>query len=350
MKGLICSRNGVTLLWVAVTTGVLASIGALAIDLGQVCLARNELQNVADAAALAGASGIGGKYSEVYARARSVASENTSCGETVNLNYNNIEVGYWDGDKRMFTPYGFDQGGANAVRVTAAMTEEANNPVRLAFAALLGEDTAQISACATAVGVAPPPPAVSEPSVIYTVDCSDSMTCQVEDSKQLMQDLLQWAEATVLDEIVTKVGVVSFADRAKLEQALTLNVGQVYNKLAELEFGVESPEKGNNIGHALEVSLNHLEETPVMYDGAGKVTFLFTDGRCSGEEEAQAIEQAQRARDLGYPIYTFGVGKGVNESLLQKIARISNGEFYTGEEIANCMKESRDNYNVWLVR
>ncbi len=52
---LLSNQRGVTAIVVGITLAMLVGFGALAVDIGHLCVAHNELQNAADAGALAGA-------------------------------------------------------------------------------------------------------------------------------------------------------------------------------------------------------------------------------------------------------------------------------------------------------
>ena len=56
---MVHNEKGATAITVAVSLVMLLSFGALTVDIGHSLVARNELQNVADAAALAGARSLG---------------------------------------------------------------------------------------------------------------------------------------------------------------------------------------------------------------------------------------------------------------------------------------------------
>jgi hypothetical protein len=89
---------------------VLIGIAALAIDLGFLYTTRNELQNVADAAALAGARYLGEVYSgmpvsemssiaftyeEVLKVVNEVADKNKAANKEVKILLDDIQIGYW---------------------------------------------------------------------------------------------------------------------------------------------------------------------------------------------------------------------------------------------------------------
>jgi hypothetical protein len=123
-------EQGVTLVILALMMVVLLAFVSLAVDVGYLMTTRNELQNVADAAALGGAGELGKQLSEIAdndivdeaqikikATAQRVAFKNKAAMQNFNLNENDIEIGKWDTKTHGFSPG--DLRRANAVRVTA---------------------------------------------------------------------------------------------------------------------------------------------------------------------------------------------------------------------------------------
>lgn len=372
MLTIIRSKKGVSLLWMAVTASVLAATGAFAVDLGRLWLARNELQNVADAAALSGASALGSTHNEVRARARDVACENTAGGQSIQLNATEIEPGNWDADTKTFTPLDMlSATGGNAVRVTASRSCDSNGPIGLCFGRLLGEDDVELTACAIAVGepsadstTGSAPPSVNssttsgtsvpglsqmmmmDPFAMFVFDTSDSMVAGKEECRDLSQKVLTWADCFLAD-ITTKVGLVEFGSEAELKQGLNANYGEISRSIDKVNFG-SGEEETHNVAGALDAALSELEAN--KEDVPIRTVFLFSDGQYSEEEMSAALAQAERAAKLGYPIYAFGVGKDVSEDNLSQLAEASEGNYYTAEDALAMCKESINNYQVWLVR
>ena len=136
------SRGGVLVL-VALLMTVLVGVAALAIDIGYISTTKNELQNVADAAALAATGELGryyidistdGTYDSDYGDTiRDVAIEaglNNMAGGLA-ITVSQVLIGSWDGDTHTFTnatTY------PNAVKVSALRAEGANGPITSFFA------------------------------------------------------------------------------------------------------------------------------------------------------------------------------------------------------------------------
>ena len=113
------SRGGV-LAMVAILLFVFIGVAALAIDIGYLSHTRNELQNVADAAALAGAGYLGSVYAglppnqhqthsfnrnDIVAVVQDIAGKNRAANDTVAINDNttDIKIGLWDPTAREIT-------------------------------------------------------------------------------------------------------------------------------------------------------------------------------------------------------------------------------------------------------
>jgi Flp pilus assembly protein TadG len=98
------SEKGVTLVYVAILLVVFLGMTALAVDIGYLMVSKNELQNAADAAALAGARQLGENYNKsvspvstnVLNVAQTTASQNKATG--LNLAVGNViaSIGNWD--------------------------------------------------------------------------------------------------------------------------------------------------------------------------------------------------------------------------------------------------------------
>lgn len=115
-------EKGITIVYVALLIVVLLGITAFAIDIGYQRVTRNQLQNAADAGALAGARQLGQNYLDklsdltlsVADRAIYVAEMNSAAGKKLtNANIQNTEpndiIGNWDATKTpSFTPISSD--------------------------------------------------------------------------------------------------------------------------------------------------------------------------------------------------------------------------------------------------
>lgn len=164
------SKGGVLVL-ISILLIVLIGVAALAIDIGYVATTKNELQNVADAAALAGTSRLGQFYknsstygtgvigTDEYDAVLEVASMldgggkplNKAAGVEIDLD-GNIQVGEWDFTTHTFTAFtDFSTPlWPNAVKATAKRVTGSNKPISSLFAGIFGIDSIGVSADAVA--------------------------------------------------------------------------------------------------------------------------------------------------------------------------------------------------------
>lgn len=157
-------RRGVTVVLVAVFLVVLLAMVAFAVDIGQLSLARTQLQAAADSAALAAAATTNQSRSETETVAKKFAAYHTVAGRPAQLNSNDIEYGTWDTNTRVFTPSA--QAG-NAVRVTVRTDPSNGGGTHLFFGSLL--NLASVNQGASAVATCNPR------DIAFVVDLSGSM-------------------------------------------------------------------------------------------------------------------------------------------------------------------------------
>src|SRR5512139_3537156 len=111
---IINNRRGIVAVIIATSTIVLAGLAALAIDLSHLFVVRNELQNAADASALAGARFLyDDKGTAVNAAANLTAYKAAIANRSEKVpvevrwsggNTGDIERGHWSFATRIFTP------------------------------------------------------------------------------------------------------------------------------------------------------------------------------------------------------------------------------------------------------
>ena len=147
------NRRGVSVVIVAICLVMLIGFAALAIDVGYLYSTRNELQNVADAAALAGAGYLGSVYEtlsyseqqgytfnrqDVVDAVNQVAQNNKAAGVSISIREaeedKDIVIGKlnWDYDPPRVDPATLTE--PDAVQVIARRDRKANNPVATFFA------------------------------------------------------------------------------------------------------------------------------------------------------------------------------------------------------------------------
>ena len=152
IKRLKGQRGAVVILF-ALVLPVLLGFTAFAVDLARLNLTRVELQNAADAAALAGARSLddaGGdpfNWSAATAKAVELGQSNKANGALISANNVNTQTGYWNIPNSSFSPGSGTPvtGDFPAVRVTIAM------PLNLLFAPILGISERNVQASAIAI-------------------------------------------------------------------------------------------------------------------------------------------------------------------------------------------------------
>lgn len=144
----------------AMLTALVGMAGA-AVDLGMIYTARSQLQNAADAAALAAADTIitydgtfiaQVDYDGAWATAQQIAGANQAIGVNLALLESDFVVGKWDPDTGTWVSTGASDNPAdiNAVQVTVRRDELANSPVGTFFAGIVGVDQVGLQATARA--------------------------------------------------------------------------------------------------------------------------------------------------------------------------------------------------------
>jgi len=152
-------RRGVAMVTVLVALVALIAAGSLAIDVGLVWAARSQLQASTDAAALAGAANLIDKTGPSVTLTQALAATQGQAGlnqsvaaPSVNVENADIFVGHWDLASRTFNSSVDlnDPKAVNAVDVTSRSDGVANSPIPAFLARVLGRDSFDVSAHATA--------------------------------------------------------------------------------------------------------------------------------------------------------------------------------------------------------
>jgi Flp pilus assembly protein TadG len=165
---------------VAVITAIclvfLLGFVALVVDVGHLYAVRNEVQNAADAAALAGARALfptngypdatlilitDPPYCDLAVTAGRAAAARNQAGGVANLTTasSDVQTGIWDKDAKTFAADATPSYNINAVSATVRRDAVANQPVASWFASALGIDSTPVNAAAVAaVGYLNNPP------------------------------------------------------------------------------------------------------------------------------------------------------------------------------------------------
>ena len=163
------NQAGVSAVIIAICLTMLIGFTALAVDVGYMYVTKNELQNVADASALAGAGYLGSIYetlsydeqqthefsrSDIVGVAQQVALKNQAAGMNMVINDADVTIGNWDGTNPL-PPMAAPIVGPDAVRVIARRDGSANGPILTFFARIFNINTVNVSADATAALTGP---------------------------------------------------------------------------------------------------------------------------------------------------------------------------------------------------
>ena len=180
---LLREQKGLAAIWSALLGTILVAMAAFAVDVGHALVTQNELQNAADAAALAATRQMGVGYlamsiadqqdlgrdltsseqAQITAQATAAVFANKA-SDVANLamGLGDIQLGTWDFTARTFTP---TLTRPNAVRATARRDGGQNGPIRTFFAGVVGVNTMDVTATSTAaLGTSggPVPPGVAD--------------------------------------------------------------------------------------------------------------------------------------------------------------------------------------------
>jgi Flp pilus assembly protein TadG len=150
---------------VAITMTVLLAMAAATIDIGHALVAKNELQNSADAGALAGARALGilyegmtpaamgsyqlsgGDAATIKTAVQTTAVLNVAAGVNITVNAGDVQIGLWNSATRTFTPTVIQP---RSVRVITRRDGTANGPISTFLASAVGMTSVNVGAVATA--------------------------------------------------------------------------------------------------------------------------------------------------------------------------------------------------------
>jgi len=159
------NEHGAVAAMTAIFLVVLLAVAAAAIDIGHALVAKNELQNTADAAALAGTRSLGlmyesmtpaeqqvytlagGDQATIVAAVQTTAVANSAAGVPITINAADIAIGTWNPTTRIHTP---TVNQPKAVRVWARRDSSANGAISTFLAGVVGLTSVSVSAVATA--------------------------------------------------------------------------------------------------------------------------------------------------------------------------------------------------------
>ncbi len=293
-----CRQRGVVLVWAALLMVALLGCVALVVDIGYLYLTRAQLQNAADAGALAAMAAIrdGNTKSEAQQEAVFVAESNDAAAARVKLSPDSdVVFGSFDFAKKQFEPTGYFAD-VTAARVTARRTTGSPaGPVPLFFANVFGRKTADVSANAVA--------AVGKREVVILQDCTRSFTEEIGDAKDADWALVQtMAEQNLAGD---RVGLVTFVDTAKrwLDLSRIPDSLQVIHDTIMQFAATKVVGLGTNMAPGFDAARAIFRDTGS--EGSAKVIVLVSDGMPEPSSRRQpAIDAANRCWADGITIFT----------------------------------------------
>jgi Flp pilus assembly protein TadG len=155
-------ESGAVAIVTAILMVVLLGFLSLAVDIGHLATVRNELQNAADASALAGARALVFKEGEMvqkitplpdppYCGQATTWAENTiNQSDAKDLSITTVQTGTWNWKTSTFTQSDDCNTTVNSVHVVVQRNTTSNQPVATWFARIFGIDTVNSGAQATA--------------------------------------------------------------------------------------------------------------------------------------------------------------------------------------------------------
>lgn len=370
----LAAQRGAILIMAAGLMMLLLGLVAFGVDVGHVVLVRNELQNTADSAALAGASRLLVGEPQAVQQAVDYAQRHEIDGEPIHLATSGVTLGQYDKDTRTFQT----SRPANAVRIDAL-----TRAVEMHFAKLFGTSNITTSQAATAVIGEPniffsPDPRQEEPPitlinrqcpppgrrmlrcrrVIWCCGCPDRLqercewecigggataisdgcsgnTCATaEDVKAITVKLIQDFDNRATYP-ATMAGAVPFLITGPSISPLDANL----QTLATFIQGMPS-NLGRGVNQALfSKTLQSIREQLQTVDEGGRVAISVFNARMGGPDCTASKLEAGKARLAGVVIHVIAVGQLTNPLIdpsgaavtdwrcLQEIAQTTGGYF-----------------------
>ncbi len=202
-RQIIRNQRGVAAMTIAMMGTVLVGMAAFAIDIGHAVVTRNELQNAADAAALAAGTTLGMTYLDMpetdqqdmdrplsgdeegavlNGAIEAALGNSASDVDNLLLDQGDMQLGIWDMASQTFTPGNVRP---NAIQVTVRRDEAANGPISTFLAGVLGVHELNVTATAIAAlgtaggpsapGTADVPFAISDDWFYGQANCNDGI-------------------------------------------------------------------------------------------------------------------------------------------------------------------------------
>jgi Mg-chelatase subunit ChlD len=277
---------------------VLLSCVALAVDVGYLYVTRAQLQNAADAGALAAMQAIraGQTRTEAQDEATAAAQANEAAGAKIKLDSTaDIVFGSYDFAQRRFEPGGYFADATAAMVIARRTDGSPAGPVPLFFANVFGRKAADVSASGVAM--------VGKREIVILQDCSRSFTEEIGDAKAADWALVQaMAQQNLAGD---RVGLVTFVDTAKrwLDLSRIPDSMQLIHDTIGKVAATKVVGLGTNMVPGFDTARAIFDDTGS--DDAAKVIVLISDGMPEPSSRRQpAIDAANRCWQDGISIFT----------------------------------------------
>jgi len=162
-------RRGAITVFAAVLLVMMLGFIAFGVDVGYLSMTRAQMQNAADAGALAAAAYIPNDATDAVAEAQRFAGYQAVGGTNLGAESVQVEFGEWDQANRLFSP---SISPGNAIRVTCERSTDHGGQVALFFAPVLGASFFECRASAVAM--------TNPRDIAFVVDLSGSMNNDTE--------------------------------------------------------------------------------------------------------------------------------------------------------------------------
>jgi Flp pilus assembly protein TadG len=329
-------RRGFVLPLAVLLFTALIGIVAFAVDWGYISSTKSALRNAVDAANLAGASGLTVSPAEARKRAKEIAASNMVNGQPVVLQDSDIELGTWDSTNRTFQPLAtLDETRATAVRITAQMTKQRGNPVKLIFAPLIGYGSTDVVVSAVAgFGQAA--------DVVIVQDITASFDKEIADAKIGDQALIDALYASGAGG--SSVGFVVHTGWGKTLSPLR-TISSEYSTLSHIISSVKLCGNsgmpvcsGTDIASGLEEAIKVFNDPDYLsFAGATRAIVLVSDGEPSASSSGShptlsnsqlldlAVEKADEAWAQGIHVYVVFFNRENSATAAGKVSQIPRG-------------------------
>jgi len=348
---------------------IILAFAGLALDTARLFELEAQLQNIADAASLAGAGGLEeGAEADARLLAVEYAALHNVLGEPMVLDgVTDVAVGEWDPDTRQLIVPGST---VNAVQVAVNLTENSSPPAPHlmfgAFLGLLGTDIGAIATAVTSVG--------GGIKLGMVLDSSGSM------SRDNAFAQAKEAAKAVVDGFIgsgSEVGVIFYdaIQGATLNQNLSKeqdfdNVKQAIDaRQISSTNGNQTPGGHTNIADGLRVTHelldtngNPITDVLLLSDGKANVPlspkwepYACGPSIFTGQNEQPSHDawcEAAFLASRGIRVHTVALGDGADTQLMQSIAEVTGGEYRrspTPEELESVFQEIISSIGVGLA-